>query len=125
VTFRWFVKERYIPMRQGGWSPAYKKTNTYHLEHYLVSHFRDLPLRNLSTFEIQVWLNGVAEKGYSESVVRKCFSNMRAVTHMARKQKFLADDPAEDVKMPLTEPVEKPTITRADSRFVGSHRRCA
>ncbi len=112
VTFRWFVQERYIPMRQGGWSPAYKKTNPYHLEHYLVSHFGDLPLRNLSTFAIQVWLNGLAEKGYSESLVRKCFSNIRAVSHMARKQKFLADDPAEDVTMPLTEPSEKPIMTR-------------
>lgn len=112
VTFQWFLKERYIPMRQGSWSPAYKKTHTYHLEHYLVSHFGDLPLRNLSTFEIQVWLNGLAEKGYSESVVRKCFSDIRAVTHLARKQKFLAEDPAEDITMPLTDPAEKPTMTR-------------
>jgi hypothetical protein len=43
LTFRWFVKERYIPMRQGKWSPAYKKTNTYHLEHYLIAKFGDLP----------------------------------------------------------------------------------
>lgn len=112
VTFRWFVKERYIPMRQGGWSPAYKKTNTYQLDHYLVSQFGDLPLRNLSTFEIQVWLNGVAEKGYSEAVVHQCFSNMRAITHMARKQKYLAEDPGEDVTMPLTEPAEKPVMAR-------------
>jgi hypothetical protein len=56
MSFRWFVEQRYIPMRQGGWSPAYKETNTYQLGHYLVSHFGDLPLRNLSTFEIQVWL---------------------------------------------------------------------
>lgn len=112
VTFRWFVKERYIPMRQGRWSPAYKKTNTYQLEHYLVSHFGDMPLRNLSTFEIQVWLNSLAEKGYSEAVVRQCFSNVRAITHMARKQKYLADDLGEDVTMPLTDPVEKPILTR-------------
>jgi integrase len=112
VTFRWFVKERYIPMRQGGWSPAYKRTNTYQLEHYVVSHFGDEPMRNLSTFEIQVWLNGLAEKGYSESVVRQCFSNVRAITHMARKQKYLVDDPAEDVTMPLTPPIEKPIMTR-------------
>ncbi len=112
VTFRWYVKQRYIPMRQGGWSPAYKKTNTYQLEHYLISHFGDLPLRNLSTFEIQVWLNGIAEKGYSQAVVRQCFSNMRAITHMARKQKYLAEDPGEDVTMPLTDFVEKPVMTR-------------
>ena len=74
VTFRWFVKERYIPMRRGSWSPTYKKTNTYNLEHYLIGHFGDLPLRNLSTFEIQVWLNKlVEEKDYSESVVRQLF----------------------------------------------------
>ena len=112
VTFRWFVKQRYIPMRQGGWSPAYKKTNTYQLEHYLVSHFGDLPLRNLSTFEIQVWLNGLAEKGYSGSVVRQCFSNIRAITHMARKQKYLAEDPGEDVTMPLFDSADKPVMTR-------------
>lgn len=69
LTFRWFVKERYIPMRQGKWSPAYRKTNTYHLEHYLIAKFGDLPLRKLDSFQIQIWLNGLAEKGYSESVV--------------------------------------------------------
>ena len=112
VTFRWFVKERYIPMRRGSWSPAYKKTNTYNLEHYLIEHFGDLPLRNLNTFEIQVWLNTlVEEKDYSESVVRSCFSNIRAITHLARKQKFLVDDPGEDVTMPLTKPVEKPVMS--------------
>jgi hypothetical protein len=28
LTLWWFVKERYVPMRQGTWSPAYKQTNT-------------------------------------------------------------------------------------------------
>lgn len=112
VTFRWFVEERYIPMRRGRWSPAYKKTNTYHLQHYLVSHFRDRSLGQLSPFEIQVWLNGLAEQGYSGSVVRQCFSNMRAITRMARKQKLLAEDPGEDLSMPMTEPVEKPVMSR-------------
>ena len=71
MTFLWFVKERYIPMRRGSWSPTYKRTNTYNLEHYLIGHFGDMPLRNLSTFEIQVWLNNrVEQKDYSDSVVR-------------------------------------------------------
>jgi hypothetical protein len=55
LTFRWFVQQRYIPMRQGSWSPAYKK------------------------------LNGLAEKGYSEAVVRQCFINVRSVTRLAKK----------------------------------------
>jgi integrase len=111
VTFRWFVKERYIPMRRGSWSPTYKKTNTYNLEHYLIGHFGDMPLRNLSTFEIQVWLNKlVEEKDYSDSVVRSCFNNIRAITHLARKQKFLAEDPGEDVNMPITKITKKPVL---------------
>jgi integrase len=111
VTFRWFVKERYIPMRRGSWSPTYKKTNTYNLEHYLIGQFGEMPLRNLSTFEIQVWLNRlVEEKDYSDSVVRSCFNNIRAITHLARKQKFLTEDPGEDVNMPITKLTKKPVL---------------
>src|SRR5271156_966015 len=116
VTFRWFVKERYIPMRRGSWSPTYKKTNTYNLEHYLIEHFGNLPLRELTTFEIQIWLNKlVEEKDYSESVVRSCFSNIRAITQLARKQKFLTDDPGEDVTMPITKVAEKPVMSLEQS----------
>jgi integrase len=82
----------------------------------LIEHFGDLPLRNLSTFEIQVWLNNLAgEKGYSQSVVGSCFSNIRAITHLARKQKFLAEDPGEDVTMPLTKLAEKPVMSLEQS----------
>jgi integrase len=99
-------------MRQGSWSPAYKKTNTYQLEHYLISHFGELPIRRLDTFEMQIFLNELSEKGYSEAVVRQCFNNLRAIAHLAKKQKYLIEDPGEDVKMPQTKTVEKPVMTR-------------
>lgn len=112
LTFRWFVKERYIPMRQGKWSPAYRKTNLYHIEHYLTAQFGDVPLKRLDTFAIQVWLNSLADKGYSHAIVRHCFTNVRAITHMAKKQKFLTEDPGEDVNMPQTKPVKQPVLSR-------------
>jgi len=52
------------------------------------------------------------EEGYSASSVRKCFADLRSVTHMARKQKFLAVDPAENATIPVTDAVEKPVMTR-------------
>lgn len=55
-------------MRQGKWSPAYRETNGYAIEHYLISRFGDTPFRDLDTFSIQVYLNQLAEK-YCESVV--------------------------------------------------------
>jgi integrase len=112
LTFRWFVMERYIPMRQGKWSPAYRKTNLYHIKHYLFAHFGDVPLKRLDTFAIQVWLNSLADKGYSYSIVRHCFTNLRAITHMAKKQKFLIEDPGDDVNMPQTKEVPKPVLLR-------------
>jgi integrase len=112
LTFRWFVQQRYIPMRQGSWSPAYKKTNTYQLDHYVVSAFGDLQLSKLDTFEIQIWLNGLADRNYSEAVVRQCFNNIRAITKLAKKQKYLSEDPGEDTKMPQTKSAEKPVMLR-------------
>lgn len=112
VTFAWFVNQRYIPMREGAWSPAYKKSNIYGLGHYLTSRFGERPLRNLDTFEIQIWLNQLAAKGYSEAVVGHCFTNIRAITRLAKKLKFLSEDPAEDVTKPQTKSIERPVMTR-------------
>ena len=87
------------------------KINTYEIKHYLVGHFGRVPLMQLGTFEIQVWLNNLATK-YSQSVVRHCYSNIRSITHMAKKMNFLTSDPAEDVNMPQTKPVDKPQMTQ-------------
>jgi hypothetical protein len=111
ATFRWFVEERYILMRQGSWSPAYRKINTYEIKHYLVGHFGRIPMAKLGTFEIQVWLNNLATQ-YSQSVVRHCYVNIRSITHMAKKLNFLSTDPGEDVTMPQTKPVAKPLMTQ-------------
>lgn len=64
---------------------------------------RIVPLNQLGTFEIQVWLNKLATK-YSQSVVRHCYINVRSIMQAAKKLKFLASDPAEDVNMPQTKP---------------------
>jgi hypothetical protein len=96
VTFRWFVGELYLPMRQGAWSPAYRRINSYEIDHYLVEHFGRIQLGQLGTFEIQVWLNKLATT-YSQSVVRHCYVNIRSITRLAKKLNFLASDPGLDV----------------------------
>jgi hypothetical protein len=50
-----------------------------------------------------------------------CYTNMCSILHMAKKQKFLAEDIGEDVTMPQTKPVEKPLMTQEQIlAFVGS-----
>lgn len=63
-----------------------------------------------------MWLNNLVEqKDYSQSVVGSCFSNIRAITYLARKQKFLVEDPGQDVTMPLTKLSEKPVMSLEQS----------
>jgi len=110
VTFGWFVEERYLPMRRGRWRPATKKTTEFEIGHYLVAHFGEIPLRDLDPFQLQMWLNNLATK-YADSVVRHAYVNMKAVLKMARKLKFLGDNPAEDLEMPETREVDRPVIS--------------
>jgi len=98
-------------MRQGAWSPAYRRINSYEINHYLVEQFGRIPLGQIGTFEIQVWLNKLATM-YSQSVVRHCYVNIRSITRMAKKLNFLATDPGLDVTMPQTKPVPKPIMNQ-------------
>ncbi len=68
ATFRWFVEERYIPMRQGAWSPAYRKINTYEIKHYLVDHFGRVPLAQAG----HVRDPGLAEQSGNEILAVGC-----------------------------------------------------
>lgn len=54
----------------------------------------------------------MADRGYSDSVVRSCFSNIRAITRMAKKHKCIAENPGEDVTMPQAKMADKPVMTR-------------
>lgn len=110
VTFAWFVEERYLPMRRGRWRVATKKSTEFEIRHYLVSKFGPRPLRELDPFQLQMWLNKLAEK-YADTVVRHSYVNLRAILKMARKLKFLVENPAEDLEMPETREVIRPTLT--------------
>ncbi|HYL14898.1 MAG TPA: site-specific integrase [Terriglobales bacterium] len=110
VTFDWFVKEKYLPLRRGRWSAATKEKTEYEINHYLVGRLRGIALRNVDLFKLQTLLNNLAER-FSESIVKHAFVNLRSIMKVAKKLKVLADNPGEDLEMPVTRPVEKPTIT--------------
>jgi integrase len=110
VTFEWFVAERYLPMRRGQWRPATKDKTEFEIKKYLVSRFKDTPLRKIGTFEIQMLLNDLARE-FSESIVKHAYVNVRSIVRMAQKLKFIAENPGEDTRMPETRAVSRPTMT--------------
>jgi hypothetical protein len=110
VTFNWFVKEKYLPIRRGRWRPATREKTEHEISKYLVEKFRNVPLRDIGLFELQTQLNGLASK-YSESVVKHAFVNLRSIMRMAQKLKFITENLGDETRMPVTRPVERPTIT--------------
>jgi len=110
VTFGWFVKEKYLPIRRGRWRPATKETTEFEINKYVVKEFDNIPLRTIGLFELQTLLNDLAEK-YSESVVKHAFVNLRSIMKLAQKLRFISDNPGEETKMPATRAVERPTMT--------------
>jgi len=116
TTFTWFVENRFVPVMSGGWRPPTKKTNEYDLAHYIGPVFGSRALGSISEYDLQVFLNGLAAKGFSETIVKHCYALLKSVFKMARKQKFVDENPAEDIFVPETKPVKRPTITAEQIR---------
>jgi integrase len=110
VTFDWFTKEKYLPMRRARWSPATRDKTEFEIKKYLVEKLQGVPLREAGLFELQMVLNNLA-KNFSESIVKHAFVNARSIMRLAQKLKFIEENPAEDMRMPDTKPVERPTMS--------------
>jgi integrase len=110
VTFDWFVKEKYLPLRRGGWRLPTRKKTEFEINRYLVEPFKGTPLGEVGLFELQTWLNGLAET-FSESIVKHAFVNARSIMRVAQKLKYLPENPADELKMPITRAIERPTMT--------------
>ena len=74
TSFGWFVRHRYLPMREGRWHQATKEKTTIEINRYWAEYFKDRPLGEISQFELRVHLNNLA-KEFSDSIVRHAFSN--------------------------------------------------
>jgi integrase len=109
VTFGWFVAERYLPMRRGRWRPPTREKTEFEISKYLVAKFSGVPLRRITAFEMQMVLNNLAER-YSESIVKHAYVNLRSIMRVAHKLKFVSENPGEDLSMPETKTVHRPTM---------------
>src|SRR6266478_594195 len=69
VTLEWFTRERFLPMRLPQWAASTRETNLYNVERHLLPALGGTPLVELDKFKCQVFLNTLAQKGFSFTVV--------------------------------------------------------
>ena len=80
---------------------------------YVLPNFGDMALANLRRFDLQTHLNALAKK-YSQSVVHKARTWVRATLEEAVEQEFLAKNPARKLTMPPTRDTCKRYLTKAE-----------
>ncbi|HVU47935.1 MAG TPA: tyrosine-type recombinase/integrase [Terracidiphilus sp.] len=111
VTFEWFVKNRYLPLKEGDWREETAKIKKYLIQADLVDVFGDYRLENFDKVILQTHLNRLA-KIHSRDRVLQIRSYMRAIFAEAVDQDFIPKDPARKVRPPANlREVDKTTLS--------------
>src|SRR5580658_2123974 len=99
VTFGWFVRNHYLPLKEADWKDETAKVKKYLIQADLIDAFDNIRLENLDKLTLQSHLNRLA-KTRSRDRVLQIGSYMRAIFREAVEQDFLPKDPARTVKTP-------------------------
>lgn len=99
VTFGWFVRKRYFPLKEAHWKPETAKVKKLLIERDLIDTFDDVPIENFDRFTLQVHLNQLG-KTRSKDRVLQMRAYLRDIFSEAVEQDFLTKDPARKVTVP-------------------------
>jgi integrase len=99
VTFEWFVRNRYFPLRKGDWRPETAKEKMAQIEIDLIAKFGEYPLASFDRFMLQTHVNGLALR-YSQDRVKQARSYLKSIFDEAIEQEFLVIDPTRKLKIP-------------------------
>lgn len=111
VTFGWFVRSRFFPLKEAKWRPETAKVKKLIIQKDLIDPFDGIPLENFDRFTLQVHLNklGVTR---SKDRVLQIKAYMKDIFAEAVEQDFLVKDPARKVSPPAhLRETDKTTLT--------------
>ncbi|HZQ91721.1 MAG TPA: tyrosine-type recombinase/integrase [Terriglobales bacterium] len=99
VTFGWFVRYRWLPLKEANWKEETARDKKCILQKDLLDKFESVPLENFDKFTLQVHLNDLA-KTRSRDRVLQIRAHLRDIFAEAVDQDFLPKDPARKVEVP-------------------------
>src|SRR3984957_1859691 len=118
VTFEWFVRKRYFPLRQGDWRPETAKEKKAQIEIDLISKFGSDPIESIDKFELQTHVNHLATT-YCQDCVKQARSYLKSIFDEAIEQEFLVKDPTRTLKIPKKlRPKDKQILTWEQLRSI-------
>jgi integrase len=118
VTFGWFVRNRFFPLKEGMWRVETAKVKRLLIERDLIDSFDAVSLKSFDKFRLQIHLNNLA-KEKSRDRVLQIRAYLRDIFAEAEEQGFLAKDPARRLRVPTQlRKVDKTTLTWEQLREV-------
>jgi hypothetical protein len=121
VTFGWFVRHRFLPLKEANWKPETAKVKKLLIQKDLIDSFDHMPLESFDRFILQVDLNKLA-KTRSKDRVLQMRAYVRDIFAEAVEQDFLVKDPARKVTVPSQlRDTDKTTLTWEQLRNALSH----
>ena len=99
VTLGWFVKNRFLPLKEGVWKEETAKTKTILIQLDIVDPLGEIPLVNFDKFSLQLHLNKLASTKSKDRVLQMR-AYIRDIFTEAVDQDFLVKDPARKLKVP-------------------------
>lgn len=99
VNFGWFVRNRYLPLKEASWKEETAKVKKLLIQRDLIDPFDHVPLENFDKFILQLHLNKLAQTKSRDRVLQMR-AYLRDIFVEAVDQNFLAKDPARKVKVP-------------------------
>ncbi len=70
VTFGWFVRNRFFPLKEAHWKEETAKVKKLLIQRDLIDPFDKTPLRNFDKFTLQVHLNNLAKTNSKDRVLQ-------------------------------------------------------
>lgn len=113
VTFGWFVRQRFFPLKEADWREETAKVKRYLIEADLIEKFNADRLEQIDKFALQTHLNKLA-KPRSRDRVLQIRAYMQAIFSEAVDQDFIPKDPARKVKIPAQLPETDKTVLTWD-----------
>ena len=90
VTFGWFVRSRYLPLREANWKPETAKVKKIQIQRDLVEKFESVPLDGFDKFMLQTHINNLAAI-LSKDRVLQARSYLKSIFSEAVEQDFLLE----------------------------------
>jgi integrase-like protein len=110
ITFGNWMRNFYIPMRGANWRDATRKTNRDYLQRHIYPALEYVALKDITKFQVQMFLNRLAVEGYSYTVMYHVRDLIKAALAEAVDQDVLERNVARKTVIPEIEERDKPVL---------------